>query len=140
VEEAAMTSKAWLAAGLLALSPGAFGAGSADDDLAVVRKAVALSTPSPAASRARDEREPAPARKDREPRWLKVRVRERSGKRVSINLPLNLARAVGDIPFDFGCGRHRCQLTVGDVLRYLETGQELVQVDNEEATVRVWVE
>jgi hypothetical protein len=136
-----MTNRTWLAAGLLALSPGAFGAGSTDDDLAVVRKAVAESTPSAAAAPARGEREETPARKeDRTPRWLKVRVQERTGKRVSINVPLNLARALGDLPFDFDCGHHRCKLTVGDVLRSLDTGQELVQVDDEHATVRVWVE
>jgi len=135
-----MTIRTWLAAGFLALSPGAFGAGSSDDDLAVVRKAVAESTPGPAASPARAEREETPARKDKTPRWLKVRVQERTGKRVSINLPLSLARAVGDLPFDFDCGRHRCKLTVGDVLRSLDAGEELVQVDSEHATVRVWVE
>src|SRR5262249_26054594 len=139
-EEAAMTIKAWLAAGLLALSPAAMGAGSADDDLAVVRKAVGQTTPAPAASPARSEREEAPAAKDRTPRWLKVRVQERSGKRVSVNVPLGLARALGDVPFDFGCGRHRCKMTVGEVVRSGEAGKELVQVDSEEATVRVWVE
>jgi hypothetical protein len=137
-----MTIRIWLAAGLLSLSAGAVGAGSADDDLSIVRKAVAQSaTPSPAASPTRAEREEAPAPKDKAVlRWLKVRVQERTGKRISINLPLSLARAVSDLPFDFDCGHHRCKLSVGDILRSFDTGQELVQVDKEDATVRVWVE
>ena len=136
-----MTIRTWLAAGLLALSPGAFGAGSADDDLAIVKKAVSESSARPAASAVGAEREGVTARQDgRAPRWLKVRVHERSGKRVSINLPLSLARAVGDIPIDYDCGSHRCRLTVGDVLRSLDGGEDIVQVDSEKATVRVWLE
>ena len=37
----------------------------------------------------------------------------------------------------------RCEhkgLTFGDVLRSLDAGQSLVEVDDEESTVRVWVE
>ena len=136
-----MTIRTWLAAGLLSLSPVAFGGGSADDDLAIVKKAVGESSSGSAAAAARPEREIVPAHKEgRPPRWLKVRVQERSGKRVSINVPLGLARAIGDIPIDYDCGRHRCRLTVGDVLRSLDGGEDLVQVDDEKATVRVWLE
>lgn len=135
-----MKSRTWLAAGLLAFSQGASGAGSVDDDLAVVRRAVAAqSAPRPEAPPARAERTDAPARTDK-PRWLKVRVQERTGKRLSVNVPLAVARALGDLPVDLDCGRRRCKLTLDEVLRSLDSGQDLVQIEGEDATVRVWVE
>ncbi len=116
---------------------------AADDDLAVVRRAVADARPADA---------PAPravtsASKGAEPRWLRIRVQEKREKkaRVSVNLPLSLVRAVGsDWPLDGKCHRRKDQdhpcMTVGDALRSLESGQDIVQVDDEESTVRVWVE
>jgi hypothetical protein len=76
-----------------------------------------------------------------------VRVTEKGEKqsRLSINLPLSLVRALGD-----GCpirwhgtrlgkeGERPVRLS--DVLRALESGQNIVEIEDEEATVRIWVE
>jgi hypothetical protein len=171
---------AWVLAlaGLAGLA-GAGVVGSSEDDLAIVKKAVA----SPAPSRARESRPasastkaqppsgladevrvPAPEgragaaahavpearplpRAGREPQWFKVRVVEHGTGRakVTINLPLSLVRALGDDAIDWGCRGegdlrqcHRVRLS--EVLRSLEAGQELVEVVDEEATVKVWVE
>ena len=142
--------------------------GPADDDLAVVKKAVArpaakAASASPAAApvtqapSAIPTATPAPARSaaspralastGREPLWFKVRVVDKATghRKVTINLPLSLVRALGDESIDWGCRdraeREACHtIKLADVLRSLETGQELVEVDDEEATVRVWVE
>jgi hypothetical protein len=109
-------------------------AGSVEDDLRVVKKATESSEKD--APRAR-------ARKGTEPQWLRVRVVEKAGKKVSVNLPLALVRALGDdIPIGPHCGREGkgMTLTIGEVLRALDSGQDLVQVDDEDAKVRVWVE
>ena len=122
----------------------------ADDDLAAVRKAVG------AAPVAEAQAEAAPARSAEKaaaaprrsssggPKWLRVRVVEKGQKhgRVSINLPLGLVRAFGeDWPIQ-GC--HRCDggrgPTLGEILRALDSGQSLVEIDDEDATVRVWVD
>jgi hypothetical protein len=119
----------WLLA--LALVGGSARAASVEDDLAVVKKAVAQDAP-----RVR-------ARTGKEPQWLRVRVVEKAGKKVSVNLPLALVRALGDdIPIGLHCGRYGkgSTLTIGEVLRALDSGQDLVQVDDEDANVRVWVE
>jgi hypothetical protein len=86
-------------------------------------------------------------RAGREPQWFKVRVVERvtGRKKVTINLPLSLVRALGDDTIDWGCrsvaGDHRCHtVRLSEVLRSLETGQELVEIEDDEATVKVWVE
>src|SRR5262249_49933491 len=120
------------------------GAGSADDDLAGVKKAVAQSAPptddrdraAPRAERAR----PGDSRTEKK-RWLKGRVPEKTAKRGSINGPLPFARALGDDwPVNLGCRRGASRVTLGDVLRSLEAGQDLVEVDSDDAKVRVWVE
>jgi hypothetical protein len=117
-------------------------AGAAEDDLAVVRRAVAQAT-TPAPQPLQEEARPAP-RPGAKPLWLRVRVTERGGKRVRMNLPLSLVRAVGDWPIDFGCGRHgdrRCTLSIGEVLNALDAGQSLIEVDDDDGTkVRIWVE
>ena len=70
--------------------------------------------------------------------------REGRQAKVSVNLPLALVRALGDdIPDRHALralreGRDPDQL--GEVLRALDSGQDLVQVDDEDANVRVWVE
>jgi hypothetical protein len=138
-----MRGSVWAVA-VLALVPAVGLAGSADDDLAVVKKAVAQSAP-PA-----DDRDRGPARAenaragDSRPekmRWLKVRVTERTGKRVSINVPLAFARALGDDwPVNLGCRRGASRVTLGEILRSLDAGQDLVEVDSDDAKVRVWVE
>jgi hypothetical protein len=119
--------------------------GSAEDDLAVVKKAVGPEArPAP---RAETRAEAPEARKD-EPRWLKLRITDRGDKKgkVSINLPLDLVRALDE---DDHVGRLLSSPTVngkgasmrlGDVLRALRSGQEIVEIEDEEATVRIWVE
>jgi hypothetical protein len=139
----------------LAATAGAGIAASGEDDLAIVKKAVA----SPAPARAREARSVAqtappaaevrpPARTGREPQWFKVRVVERGTgrKRVTVNLPLSLVRALGDDTIDWGCrsgegDREKCHsVRLSEVLRSLETGQELVEIEDDDATVKVWVE
>jgi len=163
--------KQWTALTVALALAGTTGAGLAaggEDDLEIVKKAVA----SPAPARARETRAttasarpaavaslpaaqaaaPAPAarplpRTGREPQWFKVRVVERgtSRKRVTINLPLSLVRALGDETIDLGCRgegvRDRCRsVQLSEVLRSLEAGQELVEIEDDEAIVKVWVE
>ncbi len=81
-----------------------------------------------------------------EPMWFRVRVVEKASKRarVSVNLPIGLVRAMGDewpIPSYHGCRkRERCGMTIGEVLRALDSGQSLVEIEDDEASVRVWVD
>ena len=122
----------------------------ADDDLKVVRKAVqAQASPAPAVEKARPPAEEEPKAQPRPLRasdlkWLHVRVTPKAGSksgRVSVNLPLGVVRLLGDdwpVP---GCRHHdSCHLTLGDILRSLDAGQSLVDVEDDEATVKVWVE
>ncbi len=135
-----MGGSVWLWAGALALSASSVFAGSADDDLAVVKKAVAgQNAPAPEEKASRRPEGPARAEKMR---WLKIRVVEKAGKRVSINVPLSVARALGDDwPVNLHCRRKgEERVTLGEVLRSLDAGQDLVQIDSDDATVRVWVE
>jgi hypothetical protein len=112
-------------------------ADGASDDLAIVRKAVA------APVRAEAEEAPAPrARRGAEPSWFRVRIVEKGekGARVKVNLPLSFVRALGDdLPLPACAGRGH-GLTLGEVLRALDSGESLVEIDDEEASVRVWVE
>jgi hypothetical protein len=118
----------------------------AEDDLQVVRKAVASSS-RVAQARPPAEEPPAearPAPRKSEPRWLRVRITEKAGKhgRVSINLPIGVARALGeDWPISprGECRKDRCP-TLGEILRALDSGQSLVEIEDDEATVRVWVD
>jgi hypothetical protein len=164
--------KQWTAVTVALVLAGTAGAGISargEDDLAIVKKAVA----SPAPARARESRSAATsparattesgtvaqtappaaetrplARTGREPQWFKVRVVERNTgrKRVTINLPLSLVRALGDDTIDWGCrngerDREKCHsVRLSEVLRSLEAGQELVEIEDDEATVKVWVE
>ena len=120
----------------------------AEDDLQLVRKAVASSTrvaqanPPAEAPPAPAEAKPAPRKG--EPQWFRVRIVEKAGKRarVSINLPLGIVRSLGDewpITGHGVCRKDRCP-TVGEVLRALDSGQSLVEIEDDETTVRVWVE
>jgi hypothetical protein len=134
------------------------GPGEMDDDLAVVKRATRQEVPPPlkADSAAPDEKDRPVLRRGVKPQWLRVRVVEKHGrKKVSVNLPLALVRALGD-DFDLGvfCGRHshrhrdgdsrdddRCpSIKLAEVLTALDSGEDLVQVDDEDATVRVWVD
>lgn len=119
----------------------------ASDDLQAIRRAVA----SPATAQARPPAEapdpPAaearPAPKGGEVRWFKVRIVEKGGKkgRVSVNLPLGFVRALDDEWTITGCDKgRRGRMTLGEVLRALDSGQSLVEMEDDDATVRVWVE
>jgi hypothetical protein len=118
----------------------------AEDDLQVVRKAVASSSGvtrgRPPAEEPPAAAKPAPRRG--EPQWFRVRVVGKAGKhaRVSIDLPLGIVRSLGDdwpIARDGHCRKDHWP-TLGEILRALDSGQSLVEVDNHETTVRVWVE
>ena len=65
-----------------------------------------------------------------------------SGHRGRLRAPLALVHALGDdIPVP-GCGEEGADrhVTVGEVLRALDTGESLVEIEDEDATVRIWVE
>jgi hypothetical protein len=134
-----MTKRSVVLFAALALAPSVRASG--EDDLSVVRRAV-QETPRTDA----DRDEPPAVRKGGKPMWLRVRVAERGGKRVRVNLPLSLVRAVGDWPIDFGCGGRygdsprRCKLKIGDVLEALDAGQSIVEVDDDGTKVRIWIE
>jgi hypothetical protein len=129
-------------------------AGNAQDDLQAVKKAVLASSESPASvSQARPPAEdPGPRTAEAKPRptegplWFRVRIVEKAGKRarLSLNLPIGLVRSVGDewpIPSRHHCRkRDRCGVTLGEILRALDSGQALVDIEDDEATVRIWVE
>lgn len=150
-----------VAAAVLAAAGAVVAAGSGiapEDDLTVVKRAVGAQSAAQAAPDTpearrmeRDEPRRESARPSRtsgkEPTWLKVRVTEKgtNRKKVTVNLPLALVRAVGDDwpRIDFACGddRHaRCGIKVSEVLAALESGQDLVEIDDEDTMVRVWVE
>jgi hypothetical protein len=134
-------------------------ASAAEDDLAVVKRAVAVQTIDddpdvrPAApSAARSDVRGSDVRKaSRRATWLKVRIVEaKDGKkedRVSVTLPLALFAALGkDATVDLselgvrGLKDNQRNLRVMDVLESLEPGSLLVEVKDENAHVRVWVE
>ncbi len=144
-----MSKRAWILAaaiGATALAVGGLVRAAVQegaDDLAVVKRAVAQA-PSAAAPAAKAQ---APAPRSGKPTWFKVRVVDKGSKktRVTVNMPLALVRALGDAPIDWKCGTderpgHRCSIKVADVLEALEAGQELVEVDDENSIVKVWVE
>ena len=141
----------------LAITSGVGLRASGEDDLAIVKKAVATPTPArpratAASARAATSAESRvvaqAAHTGREPQWFKVRVVDRGTgrKKVTINLPLSLVRALGDDTIDWGCrsgegNREKCHsVRLSEVLRSLEAGQELVEIEDDEATVKVWVE
>jgi hypothetical protein len=141
--------KTTLFAGLLVAALAAPAAADrAEDDLQVVKKAVTSSS-TVAAARPPAEEPPAPRAEARPrkggPQWFRVRIEEKAGKRakVKVNLPLDLVRSFGEdwpvAPSD-GCRKdHHCP-TLGEILRALDSGQSLVEIDSDESTVRVWVE
>jgi len=122
----------------------------ADDDLQAVKKAVASSAP--ADVRPAAEEPPAPkseeakaAPRKGEPQWFRVRIRQKAGKgtKVEISLPLGLVRAFGEdwpIASHDGCRKDRHCPTIGELLRSLDSGQSLVEIESDDSTARVWVE
>lgn len=150
-----MRRSAWVTGGgtvvaALLLSGGVITqAQSREDDLTVVRKAVSASpSPQQAGEPAAKASTPAPRKGGKsEPQWLRVRVVDKGTKKgkVSVNLPLALVRAMDDWPIDFHCRKSggeekHCTLKIGEVLQALDSGQDLVEIDDDEAQVRVWVE
>jgi hypothetical protein len=144
-----MKARAWMLAAAIAATALALGglvraaAQETADDLTVVKRAVAQAS-APAAPAVKPA---APAPRASKPTWFKVRVVDKGSKkgRVTVNLPLALVRAFGDTPFDWKCGgdehpARRCSIKVADVLEALEAGQELVEVDDENSIVKIWVE
>jgi hypothetical protein len=135
------TKVSLLTIGLAALLAAPVAADSAEDDLAVVKQATSSSN---GASRTTAEA-PAPSRTN-EPQWLRVRVVEKGQKKatIKVNLPLALVRALADDVSVPGCvgreGEDGKRLTIGEVLRTLDTGESLVEIDDDHETVRVWVE
>jgi len=121
----------------------------AEDDLQLVKKAVASSQVAQARPPAEEpvpaRAEAAPVARKSAPTWFRVRIVEKGNKRakVSVNLPLGIVRSLGD---EWPIGEHgRCRQdhrcpTLGEVLRALDSGQSLVEIEDDEATVRVWVE
>ena len=115
----------------------------------LVKRAVASNQAVSPAARPQAEVRPAPkaALRDHDPQWFKVRVVDKAtGKRkVTVNLPLAVVKALGDdMPIDWPCGgresRVRSTIKLSEVLSALEAGQDLVQVDDDDSEVRVWVE
>ena len=121
----------------------------AEDDLQLVKKAVGSSPVAQARPPAEEPRPPraevAPPARKGAPTWFRVRIVEKGSKRakVSVNLPLGIVRSLGD---EWPIAEHgRCRQdgrcpTLGEVLRALDSGQSLVEIEDDEATVRVWVE
>ncbi len=160
--------RAMVAGVALAAAAAAMGtvlAATAEDDLAVVKRATARnqgtrvtvqSTPSGVDIDAEPRVEPRRALSGRDLKWFKVRITEKGAKkaRVNVNLPIALVRALGD-DFPIDVGRHvrgegwgdgerrrrgKDVILLGDILAALEAGESLVEIDDDDATVRVWVE
>ena len=130
---------------VLALAAAGARAQTGEDDLKVVKKATGRAQVRASAS---TETPPAPSGPAREggPKWLRLRVTEKGDKRakVSINVPLALVEALED---DWPAAWPRCEAKrsghlcrLQDALGRLEPGQSLVEIEDEEASVRVWVD
>ena len=146
-----MTRTAWSMVfvgvlGIAVLTAAAQGAKPNDDDLALVKRAVAQNAAPAARPPAEEPSAERAVSRSAEPRWFKVRVVDKvtGKKKVTVNMPLSLVRALGDeMPVDWPCGEGRrihSTLKMSEVLAALESGQDLVQVDDEDSEVRVWVE
>jgi hypothetical protein len=143
-----------LAGAATALAQTTASASGAEDDLAVIKRAVRspasldrVAAPAVEAAPAPPKRRVERPRRGDAPRWLKVRVVEKGTTRnkVTVNLPLALVHVLGhdDWPIAFHCrgeGSRRCSMRFGEVLEALEAGQDLVTIDAEDETVRVWLE
>jgi hypothetical protein len=122
-------------------------ADSLDDDLALVRNAVseaAAVARAPQAEAAEPEPRPEPelAPEEGKPLWFRVRIQEKDADRptVSVNVPLSLLGLLGDDdePLDWLCKIHAASRKAGrDGAGHRG---DLVHIEDEEATVRVWLE
>jgi hypothetical protein len=117
-----------------------------EDDLSVVRRAVAHAG-------AGGSSEEVPAVRPEEPRKaaarvhrVKVRITEKGkGTKVAVDLPLAFLQGLGaDIPvrwYGTENGRPtRGQVRLGDILEMLGSGEDFVKIDAEGATIRVFVD
>jgi hypothetical protein len=125
---------------LLLAGPAA--AAEGDDDLAVVRRAVASAERTQrveAPQGAGESRTPRRAEARTGPAWLKLSIvgDGDDGASLSLNLPLALVRVIDDLACDDG---DRDEPGLSDLLAGLVSGQPLVSIDADEAEVRVWVE
>jgi hypothetical protein len=59
---------------------------------------------------------------------------------VAINLPLGFARSLDASWHVRTHGRRGKGASLGDILRALDSGQSLVEIEDVDATVRIWVE
>ena len=117
-------------AGMLLFTMAGDRAAAQDDDLAIIKKAVAPEGTAP--------------RPSAKPQWLKVRVVDKSDKKskVTINVPIAWVAGLGEREVGL-CSRHAdsgCKIKLSDVLASLAAGHEFVNIDSEDALIRVWVE
>jgi hypothetical protein len=121
-----------------------------EDDLSVVKRAMARDDSRSAAS-PRAEADALADGREHAPHWLKIRVLDKSGRqaRVAVNVPLGLVKALeatcrwilsGEWRATDDRGRRHRAPTIREVLGMLQAGQEIVEIESEEARVRVWVE
>jgi hypothetical protein len=133
------------AACLLLAGPAA--AAEGDDDLALVRRAMASAERPPAVEPPRSEPERSRVARSPEqrsaPAWLKVRIADDDdGASLSLDLPLALVRAIDDLACDDedAADPSERRSGLGDLLAGLVSGQPLVSIEADDAEVRVWVE
>ena len=147
-----LSKKAGLVAGvamsavwLLAAAPSPALVIASEDDLAVVRRAVAGGSGATAAEDHSRARTASKAR--REAQWLRVRITHKDGRgKVKFDLPLFVARTVGgEIPIEWGAcpkgqktGKGSTKLA--DVLDLLDAGDDVVRIETEDASIRVFVD
>jgi hypothetical protein len=147
-----MTMRSAVALGLLGLVGPSLTARAAEDDLAVVKRAVATAeVMDDAPSRPAPRAESHARRPEGRAHWLKVRVvdskKDRRDEKVSIAVPLAvLALLDSDATVDLselgvkGLAGHTKKIRVSELLESFEPGQTLVEVDAEDSHIRVWVE
>lgn len=145
-----MRRVSWIVAGMAFLTLVPWPARS-EDDLAVVKQAMARAETRPSACLSAEADVP-PSGGKAVLQWLKIRILDKGSTqaRVSVNVPLGLVRALGaDLAVDLsgqghartderGQGHHAP--TVGELLRLLESGQQIVEIESDDARIKVWVE
>lgn len=59
--------------------------------------------------------------------------------RICVDLPLPLVRSFGD-GWPIGPRERGRRVTLGEVLRSLDSGQSLVEIEDADASVRIWID
>jgi len=130
---------------LLAPAPSPALVVASEDDLAVVRRAVAGGSGTTVAED--HSRTRAASKVRREAQWLRVRVTHKDGRgKVKFDLPLFVARTVGgEIPIEWGAcpkgskaGKGSTKLA--EVLDLLDAGDDVVRIETEDASIRIFVD